>query len=82
MLEGGLGRIAVGRTGRGTPDRDEADRYCGGMCVFSNGNSECSSVKSRVVEIVSEQFLSKITKQSVIRQREGRTYSKWGISRL
>ena len=50
MLEGGFGRIAVGETGRRTPDRDEADKYCGGMCPFSNDNGECSSVKSRVVE--------------------------------
>ena len=50
VLGGGLGRIAVGEKGREVPDCDEAGKYCCGMCAFSDGNSACNSVKSRVVE--------------------------------
>ena len=53
VLEGGLGRIAVGETGRGI-NCDEAGRYLDGICAFSNGNSEFSSVKSKVVEYLND----------------------------
>jgi len=73
MLVGGLGRIAVGETGGGTPDRDEADRYCGGICVFSNGNSECSSVKSRVVEYLKDSHCKLQSKVRFGGEEEGLT---------
>lgn len=53
-LEGGLGRIAVGEKGREVLSCNEAGRYCCGMCTFSNGNSACNSVKSRVVEYLKD----------------------------
>lgn len=56
VLEAGLGRIAVGEMGRGTLDCDEAGRYCDGIYAFSNGNSACNSVMSRVVEYLNGSY--------------------------
>lgn len=50
VLKGEFGRIAVGERGGTLLDCEEAGRYCCGMCPFSDGNSACNSVKSRVVE--------------------------------
>ena len=54
LLEGGLGRIAVDEKSGGVLDCDETGRYCDGMCAFSNGNSTCNSVISRVVEYLND----------------------------
>ena len=73
VLEGGLGRIAVGEKGRGVSDRDEAGRYWCGICALSNGNSACNSVKSRVVEYLET---SRQNHRSTAKQTKGETYPK------
>jgi len=54
VLEGGFGRVALGEMGRDALGGDEVGRYCCGMWAFSNGNSPCNSVKSRVVEYLND----------------------------
>jgi hypothetical protein len=54
VLEGGLGRIAVGESRRGVLGCDEGGRYRCGMWLFSNGSSACNSVRSRVVEYLND----------------------------
>ena len=65
-----MGRIAVGEKGREAPDCDEAAKYCCGMYAFSDGNSACNSVKSRVVEYLKNYRQRLPKKCGATRQRE------------
>ena len=53
-VETGMGKTAVGETGGGMLDCDEAERYCDGICAFNNGKSVCKSVMSKVVEYLKD----------------------------
>ena len=87
MVEGGLGRMAVGEKGREALDCGGTGRYCCGMCAFSDGNSACSSVKSKVVEYLSSsrqkpQTTTKeggiLTRNEVFRGSEAHIFSSVG----
>ena len=64
-----MGRIAVGEKGREALDCDEVGRYWCGMCAFSEGNSACNSVKSRVVEYLRNSCQQSQTKRGRARRR-------------